>query len=92
MHTIALADNGVLLSWGCNDDGALGREGIQNSPGLVKLPVPIDKIAAGDSHSLFCNFICAVVEASVFPANFIKEIAISLFRPPQAQCVIFEKE
>ena len=25
MHTIALADNGVLLSWGCNDDGALGR-------------------------------------------------------------------
>jgi len=27
MHTVALASNGTLYSWGNNDDGALGRFG-----------------------------------------------------------------
>ena len=33
MHTVALASNGILLSWGNNDDGALGRGGRARSPG-----------------------------------------------------------
>lgn len=54
MHTIALADNGVLLSWGCNDDGALGRGGAENVPLRVDsaLNVPVDGITAGDCHTI----------------------------------------
>ena len=54
MHTLALADNGVLLSWGCNDDGALGRSGPENRPYRVDaaLNIPIDGFTAGDCHSI----------------------------------------
>ena len=57
MHTIALASNGVLLSWGCNDDGALGRGGAENTPLRVDgaLNVPVDGIAAGDCHTIGYN-------------------------------------
>jgi len=27
MHTVALTTTGIAYSWGCNDDGALGRQG-----------------------------------------------------------------
>ena len=36
MHTLALTNAGVLYSWGCNDDAALGRGGKENCPGLVE--------------------------------------------------------
>ena len=26
MHTVALSDEGKVFTWGCNDEGALGRE------------------------------------------------------------------
>ena len=57
MHTVALASNGVLLSWGCNDDGALGREGAENTPLRVDgaLNVPVDGIAVGDCHTIAYN-------------------------------------
>lgn len=52
-----MADNGVLLSWGCNDDGALGRAGAENVPLRVSgsLNVPVDGITAGDCHSIAYN-------------------------------------
>ena len=55
LHTLALAADGAVWSFGCNDDGALGRGGAENAPGRVRgdLDVtPVTAIAAGDSHSL----------------------------------------
>ena len=57
MHTVALASNGVLLSWGNNDDGALGREGPENTPLRVDgaLNVPVNGVAVGDCHTVAYN-------------------------------------
>jgi len=56
LHTLALTNEGQVYSWGCNDDGALGRSGTESNPELVdKLPIAVSDIAAGDSHSIGCN-------------------------------------
>jgi len=57
MHTVALASNGAVYTWGCNDEGALGRPGAENTPILVDgaLNEPMTNIAAGDSHSIAYN-------------------------------------
>ena len=53
MHTLALTTTGVIWSWGCNDDAALGRSGKENAPGLVTGldGVFVIQVACGDSHS-----------------------------------------
>ncbi|KAL3319269.1 Regulator of chromosome condensation [Cichlidogyrus casuarinus] len=59
MHTLALTLSGDLYSFGCNDEGALGRElpsgtdEPETRPGKVDFPdeVKIKMISAGDSHS-----------------------------------------
>jgi regulator of chromosome condensation len=57
MHTVALASNGTVWTWGCNDEGALGREGAENIPLQVdkSLQMAITDISAGDSHSCGYN-------------------------------------
>lgn len=55
MHTLALSNQGKVYSWGCNDDGALGRAGAENYPIEVPINIPITNIVAGDSHSLAYN-------------------------------------
>ncbi|OAG30110.1 hypothetical protein NEDG_01693 [Nematocida displodere] len=52
MHTIAISDMGVIYTWGCNDEGVLGREGPED------VPAPVDfggkrvfMAEAGDSIS-----------------------------------------
>jgi regulator of chromosome condensation len=57
MHTVALASNGSVWTWGCNDEGALGRPGAENTPLRVhsKLNVPVTDISAGDSHTIAYN-------------------------------------
>ena len=55
MHTVALATSGQLWTWGCNDEGALGRAGPENSPIEVKIAVGIQDISAGDSHTIAYN-------------------------------------
>ncbi len=55
LHSLILLTNGDVYSVGCNDDGALGRAGDENRPLKVDLPVPVDMISAGDSHSVACN-------------------------------------
>ena len=43
MHTIALTKGGEVFSWGCNDEGGLGRETPEDedcfTPGKVRLLV-----------------------------------------------------
>jgi len=57
MHTVALASNGTLYSWGNNDDGALGRFGQENVPMRVDgaLDAPMTDISTGDCHSIAYN-------------------------------------
>lgn len=57
MHSLYLTKNGEVFSFGCNDEGALGRdtsaEGAEYESGKVDLPGKCQKISAGDSHSAF---------------------------------------
>ncbi|CAN7991219.1 unnamed protein product, partial [Ixodes hexagonus] len=46
----------TVLSFGCNDEGALGRttsslDDSEMKPGVVELPEPVSLISGGDSHS-----------------------------------------
>lgn len=55
LHSIVCSVDGLVYSWGCNDDGALGRTGEENVPGLVKeladRKATVLAITAGDCHS-----------------------------------------
>ncbi|XP_028027554.1 regulator of chromosome condensation [Bombyx mandarina] len=55
MHTIALDSSGKIWTFGCNDEGALGRatsnEKDEGTPKQVSLPVAAVAVSAGDSHS-----------------------------------------
>ena len=55
MHTIALSTEGLVYSWGCNDEKALGRTGQENVPQLVEVPTRSTGVSAGDSHSIAYN-------------------------------------
>ena len=54
---MALASNGTVWTWGCNDEGALGRQGAENTPLQVggSMPEGVTDISAGDSHSIAYN-------------------------------------
>ncbi|CAH0718614.1 unnamed protein product, partial [Brenthis ino] len=55
MHTIALDSDGKVWTFGCNDEGALGRptagDADEGAPRAVALPRAAVAVAAGDSHS-----------------------------------------
>ncbi|XP_014478638.1 PREDICTED: regulator of chromosome condensation [Dinoponera quadriceps] len=55
MHNVCLKKTGEVLTFGCNDEGALGRdtskEGSETVPGTVELPGKAIQVTAGDSHS-----------------------------------------
>nr|XP_019553087.2 regulator of chromosome condensation-like [Aedes albopictus]XP_029727942.1 regulator of chromosome condensation-like [Aedes albopictus] len=56
MHNLCLDRKGEVYSFGCNDEGALGRatadeEGSEFEPRKIQLPAPCLKVSAGDSHS-----------------------------------------
>lgn len=55
MHTIALDSSGKVWTFGCNDEGALGRntsdDSEEGTPRAVTLPARALCISAGDSHS-----------------------------------------
>ncbi|XP_014237356.1 regulator of chromosome condensation [Trichogramma pretiosum] len=55
MHNVCLTKDGKVITFGCNDEGALGRatteEGSETVPGFVDLPASVIQVTAGDSHS-----------------------------------------
>ncbi|GAB6026272.1 Regulator of chromosome condensation [Chamberlinius hualienensis] len=55
MHTVASTENGEIYTFGCNDEGAIGRdsseEGSEYLPAKVELDAVIKQISAGDSHT-----------------------------------------
>uniref|UniRef100_A0A8C9SL14 Regulator of chromosome condensation 1 n=1 Tax=Scleropages formosus TaxID=113540 RepID=A0A8C9SL14_SCLFO len=55
MHTVCLSDSGNVYTFGCNDEGALGRdtmeEGSEMRPGKVELAEKVVQVSAGDSHT-----------------------------------------
>ena len=61
MHVLCVSAGGGLFSWGCNDDGALGRVSSDGSDGgpsdvephQVSMPsgVAVRKVSCGDCHS-----------------------------------------
>jgi len=55
MHTVALTTDGHVYTFGCNDEGALGRiteeEEEEATPTMIQLDDTIIKVTAGDSHS-----------------------------------------
>lgn len=55
MHTVVLTNTGRVFTWGCNDEGALGRDGNEAYPLMVTGIPSVNGIAAGDSHSLVYN-------------------------------------
>lgn len=55
MHSAAVTTHGQVYTWGNNDEGALGREGMEDKPLPVDLPVKFTDAAVGDSHSIFYN-------------------------------------
>ena len=61
MHALALLTNGQVYSWGCNDDGALGRAGVESKPTLVDTLPPVNNVSAGDSHSIYYNTVSSKV-------------------------------
>lgn len=57
MHSVYLTLDGEVWTFGCNDEGALGRdtseEGSEYERQKVKLPTECIRVTAGDSHSAF---------------------------------------
>uniref|UniRef100_F6Q113 Regulator of chromosome condensation 1 n=1 Tax=Xenopus tropicalis TaxID=8364 RepID=F6Q113_XENTR len=55
MHTVCLGASGSIYTFGCNDEGALGRdtseEGSETQPGKVDLVEKVVQVSAGDSHT-----------------------------------------
>ena len=61
MHTLALTTEGTVYSFGCNDEGALGRAIEEDEEGFTPGPVKITgadgkdskivQVSTGDSHS-----------------------------------------
>lgn len=65
MHSLCLTQTGDIYSFGCNDEGALGRDtsedGSEFEPRKMDLPGQAVKICAGDSHSA-----CLLEDGRVF--------------------------
>lgn len=57
MHSLYLTADGEVWSFGCNDEGALGRdtseEGSEYTRKKVDIPGKCIRVTAGDSHSAF---------------------------------------
>lgn len=55
LHTVVITTEGEAYTFGCNDEGALGRPGRESIPIRVELDEPVHMASAGDNHSVFAN-------------------------------------
>jgi regulator of chromosome condensation len=55
MFNLALSNYGEVFSWGCADDSSLGREGPDNIPLKINIPIFVLDITAGDCHGVAYN-------------------------------------
>jgi alpha-tubulin suppressor-like RCC1 family protein len=94
LHSLALAIDGKVYSWGCNDDGALGRdtEGdlaestatlIDSSNMDADGQGQVTEIRAGDSHSIY-----KTRNGDVYQSGMYKDVDSGKFRdaPPGESC------
>ncbi|XP_067929911.1 regulator of chromosome condensation-like [Watersipora subatra] len=55
MHTVCLTVNGDVFTFGCNDEGALGRDTSEDdsemTPAIMNINTKFVQISAGDSHT-----------------------------------------
>ncbi|XP_052100621.1 regulator of chromosome condensation-like [Mytilus californianus] len=55
MHTVCLTNKGEIITFGCNDESALGRdtseEGSEMYPAKLNLPYKVIQVSGGDSHT-----------------------------------------
>lgn len=56
MHSVCLTVKGEVYTFGCNDEGALGRvtdgkEAAEFEPGKIEISEKVVQVSAGDSHS-----------------------------------------
>lgn len=55
LHTVCLDKNGKIHTWGCNDEGALGRHTATEedafTSGVVELDAKVVQISTGDCHT-----------------------------------------
>lgn len=68
MHSLCLSTDGKVYSWGCGDDGALGRCGADGKPCPTEFPGHVRAVSCGDCHS------CALdVEGRVWECGTYKD-------------------
>ncbi|EIE80946.1 hypothetical protein G6F46_006396 [Rhizopus delemar] len=48
LHSFAMTPEGSLFSWGCTDEGVLGREGKNDEPVKIEIEETFVKVVAGD--------------------------------------------
>lgn len=77
-HSVCLTTNGKLSSFGCNDEGALGREtqadNYDPEPNDINIPGEVAMISTGDSHSA-----CLLRDGRVFVWGSFKVIFFALY-------------
>lgn len=68
MHSACLTEDGVVFTFGCNDEFALGRED-EEDVGEVNLPEKCVEITAGDSHCAALSVTGVVYAWGTFRVN-----------------------
>lgn len=65
MHSLVLSESGKVYSFGCNDDGSLGRPTKDEEdcfiPGLTPIDAKVARICAGNTHSVALTTDCRVL-------------------------------
>ena len=67
LHNAVITSEGALWTWGCNDDGAIGREGDEFLPAPVE--GPLGKAGEGDEDSEIVQVCCGASHTVALSAS-----------------------